>query len=186
MDRHLLLAHEDKSKEPSSAKKQRILAPDEHPDKLEKNELLLECFICGVKKTKNRLHEHMLAHSSVSRNVCPLCPASFRKRKDLKFHIVRKHPENYEPIDNYICLVCTTRTTVFDDFDKLRSHMEEAHEIKQTPRKKKNTGYERIGDLRTNRMQKLQEVAEKMESKNMPIQTFKSLQKYFPKSDEAT
>lgn len=123
---------------------------------------LRKCLVCGVMKTSERLRRHMLSHSIVNRYVCPICPSNYSANRDVKVHIVIKHPENYEPINQFICTLCQDKT-VFDSIDNLRSHMENDHDIKQIPKpKSRNTGGKWIGDLTSNPMKTVQEIVNKM------------------------
>lgn len=161
MAKHLMMAHERDDITTTAPTQVQNRKPKKNPNNL-KNVKLRKCLVCGVMKTSERLRRHMVSHSTVNRYVCPICPASYPKNNDLKGHIVTKHPENYEPVNQFICTLCHDKT-IFESINNLRSHMENDHEIKQIPKpKSRKTGGIWIGDLTSNPMKTVQEILNKM------------------------
>lgn len=162
MPKHLIQAHENENSSATlsvqtQSKKRRNY---QNSSMIVKVETLKKCQVCGVMKTSRDLSKHMHAHSIVGKQVCPLCPYNCRSRTDLKVHITIKHPDNYEPVNQFICTLCPDKT-IFESIDDLRAHMENIHSIKQTPRlKRKKPGFIHtgIGDLTKNSTHKDQDI----------------------------
>lgn len=102
---------------------------DPNPPRSEKNYKKLT-------KQSTNVYSQSTEQDEVNLHVCPLCPTSVRNYKALKFHFVKFHSCNYEPVDKYICTSCVDRI-VFDSLHNLRLHMEEDHDIVQKTRKRK-------------------------------------------------
>lgn len=164
MLRHYLNNHENEKKTQTKIpirKSSIIRSYRNSSSMIGKVENLKKCPICGQMKTRKAMGRHMEAHSVVSKHVCPMCPFNSNKINELKLHIVKKHPDNYEPVNQFICTFCPDKT-VFEHVDNLRSHMEDDHDIKQIPRRKsRKTKYERVGDLTRRPMQSLEEILKK-------------------------
>lgn len=167
MAKHLIQAHENENSSANSIVQTQSKRHRRYRNfnMIVKVETLKKCQVCGVMKTPQNLRKHMQAHSIVSEQVCPMCPYNCQRRSDLKVHITTKHPDNYEPVNQFFCTYCPDKT-VFDSVDNLRTHMEDIHSIKQTPRlKRKIPGFIRIGDLTKNSTHTDQEIVAKMKMK---------------------
>lgn len=100
---------------------------------------LVKCQVCGEEKKRSHIKKHLVSHLPYHVLLCPLCPANRQKTTGLKHHIIKHHPENYEPVNQFICTNCNERK-VFGSIDELRSHTEDFHNIKQTPAQKRIAG----------------------------------------------
>lgn len=164
MLRHYLNSHEKEKTNQTKIpirKRSNIRSYRNQSSMIGKVENLKKCPICGQMKTRKTMRKHLEAHSVVSKHVCPICPFNYNQINELKLHIVKKHPDNYEPVNQFICTFCPDKT-VFEHVNNLRSHMEDDHNIKQIPRKKyRKSNYERVGDLTRRPMQSLEEILQK-------------------------
>lgn len=136
METHFLASHEAETYG-------QVPAKPKGPKKIAKpwsnSNALVKCQVCGEEKRRAHIRKHLISHLPYHVRLCPLCPVNRQKTNSLKHHIIKHHPENYEPVNQFICTKCNERE-VFGSIDELRSHMEDIHNIKQTPAQKRIAG----------------------------------------------
>lgn len=124
---HLLTAHKIESKsQPNQSQSRGVIIRKV----IKKNgDVLLYCKKCGVMMKESLMESHMKSHSDTQSIECPLCPFLFFSRNILlKHHFIKNHPENYEPVNQFICTKCK-ELAAFNTIDELRLHIEGAHRI---------------------------------------------------------
>nr|CAI5830839.1 unnamed protein product [Callosobruchus analis] len=88
----------------------------EHPDYIGSvTSKILECTHCTFKTTSNsHFARHMSNHFNYNLSICVHCNATYKSKKNLDDHIIRKHPDFIESISSKIheCTHCTYKTTV--------------------------------------------------------------------------
>nr|CAI5830841.1 unnamed protein product [Callosobruchus analis] len=88
----------------------------EHPDYIGSvTSKILECTHCTFKTTSNsHFARHMSNHSEAADSDNVHCNATYKSKKNLDDHIIRKHPDFIESISSKIheCTHCTYKTTV--------------------------------------------------------------------------
>nr|CAI5852380.1 unnamed protein product [Callosobruchus analis] len=72
---------------------------------------LYECSACGYKTArKNRLDEHSLKHiasgSSDSPFRCVFCNSTYKRKRTLDNHLLKKHPDHIPTTKSHVCVVC--------------------------------------------------------------------------------
>nr|CAI5858920.1 unnamed protein product [Callosobruchus analis] len=83
---------------------------------------LHECTKCTFKTViKSYLDKHLLKHpSNFKLSVCINCNTTFKSKKSLDHHVLRKHPDFFTTVTSklYECTDCTFKTVIKSDFDK--------------------------------------------------------------------
>nr|CAI5858919.1 unnamed protein product [Callosobruchus analis] len=81
---------------------------------------LHECTKCTFKTTsKCSFDKHLLKHPGLA-SVCINCNTTFKSKKSLDHHVLRKHPDFFTTVTSklYECTDCTFKTVIKSDFDK--------------------------------------------------------------------
>lgn len=166
METHFLASHEAESygQVPEKAK-----GPKKTAKPWSNCNKLVKCQVCGEEKRRAHIRRHLISHLPYHTFLCPLCPANCQTTNSLKHHIVKHHPENYEPVNQFICTNCNERK-VFGSIDEFRSHMEDFHNIKQTPAQKRIAGKVVIDEEELSKLQSEIRIYRKR-SREMPEST---------------
>lgn len=119
-----MLTHEKDHLEPpkKSTKIRRKFKKNGEPYKVK----LYTCPICEKPNFKETggLKEHIATHDPNYGFLCPYCKKKYRYGPNVKFHIVRRHPQYYEAPNVFKCSECDFQC---NKHELLGTHMDEVH-----------------------------------------------------------